>query len=257
MAAYYCFEQDKVEKVLKKCKKNDLAVIDCDGIPDRVIKAAVNRGVKIYGYLNAGALEKERSYYNKFKHLILAEYDGWPGEYWVDVTDEAWQKHLIDEAKKMKKLGVIGLYFDNVDIYYMVKDGFDEEGSEMLEDKPGPWATFRALLNVITTLVMDVKITVMPNGGDDFVRAIYSLGYTNLIKTVNQEGVLYSDFKATSKEDRKHFTKYLDWCKKQGIYVRGIEYCNKKSQIAKAKAYYALHGWNYCYISKHRNLEGD
>lgn len=257
MAATYCFEESKVKKTLAKCKKNDLAVIDCEGIPDEVIIAAVKRGVKIYGYMNAGALEKERNYYSKFKHIRLAKYDGWPGEYWVNVTNLEWQKHLVSEAKRLKKLGVIGLYFDNVDIYYMVKEGFEEVDTPMMADIPNGWLTFKALLNVITTITMDVGLTVMPNGGDRFVRALFSLGYGSLIKTVNQEGVLYSDFRATSKEDRKYFTEYLDWAKSEGLYVRGIEYCKRSDQISEAKEYYKRHGWNYCYISKHHNLEGD
>jgi cellobiose phosphorylase len=53
-----------------------------------VIKAAVSRGVKVYGYLNAGALESERSYFSTYQHLILAEYDGWDGEYYLDAYND-------------------------------------------------------------------------------------------------------------------------------------------------------------------------
>jgi len=56
MALKYCFEQKYVARTLKSCKKNDLAVIDTDGIDPAIIKNAINRGVLIYGYLNAGAL---------------------------------------------------------------------------------------------------------------------------------------------------------------------------------------------------------
>lgn len=56
MAFRYCFEQDKVKRTLAKSKKNNLAVIDTEGN-----ESAVNRGVYVYGYLNAGALESECS----------------------------------------------------------------------------------------------------------------------------------------------------------------------------------------------------
>ena len=79
-----------------------MAVIDPDGIDPIHIRRAVGRGVHVYGYLNAGALEKERSYYNEFDDLRLDKYDGWPGEYWVDVTADKWKKHLIDTARKRK-----------------------------------------------------------------------------------------------------------------------------------------------------------
>ena len=77
MALRYCFEQDKVLATLNRSKPKDLAVIDTDGIDPAKIKEAVDRGVFVYGYLNIGALEKERSYYTAFKSLRLAKYDGW------------------------------------------------------------------------------------------------------------------------------------------------------------------------------------
>ena len=55
---------------------------------------------------------------------------------------------------------------------------------------------------------------------------------------------------------REYFTEYLDWCKKKGVYIRGIEYTNKTTDAFKAKAYYKKHGWDI-YISKHSYLKGD
>ena len=98
----YCFEQEYVEKILNGMKRQGLAVIDSGSIPARTIRAAVDRGVFVYDYLNAGALERERSFYAKFKDLRLAEYEGWPGEYWIDPTSARWKQHLVEEAKKKK-----------------------------------------------------------------------------------------------------------------------------------------------------------
>lgn len=250
----YCFEQEKVAGVLAKLKAKDLAVIDSDGVSVSVIQAAVKKGVFVYDYLNVGALESGRSYYSKFKGIRLAKYEGWSGEYWVDVTDKAWQQHLIEEAKKKKKLGAIGLYFDNCDIYWKVINGF---GGAAMRKAPSKDAVYKALLNVITTIVKDVGLIVMPNGGEDFVKRLFREGQGGLIKTVNQEGVLYEDFKAQPSSERKYRTSYLDWAKKQGLYIRGIEYVKSTSGILKAKAYYKLHGWQGLYISKHTDLMGD
>ena len=71
----YCFEQEMVPKVLADTAQNGLAVIDTEGNEDAV-RNAVEGGQLVYGYLNAGALESERSYYGTFKHLRLARYDG-------------------------------------------------------------------------------------------------------------------------------------------------------------------------------------
>ena len=40
--------------------------------------------------------------------------------YRIDVTDKAWQDHILELAKKIKKLGVIGVYLDNTDLYYEI-----------------------------------------------------------------------------------------------------------------------------------------
>ena len=257
MALRYCFEEKYVKRTLDKSKKNDLAVIDTDGIDPKITIAAANRGVHLYGYLNACALEKERSCWKDFEDLRLARYDGWPGEYWVDVTADKWKQHLIDEARKFKASGCKGLYFDNTDLYYMILHGFREEHTAMLKSAPRAWSVYEALKSVVKELVIGEGMIVMPNGGDQFVRKLVENGHRYLIKTVNQESVLYSDNKKVSKEDTKYFTDYLDWCKDQGFYIRGIEYCKDPTKIAKAKAYYLLHGWQGLYISKHHDLRGD
>ena len=250
MALRYCFEQNYIARTLAKSKPHDLAMIDTEGCEESV-RNAVKRGVFVYGYLNAGALEKERPYYPLFKHLRLAPYDGWDGEYWIDMTDRGWQQHLISEAKRMKKLGVIGLYLDNTDIYYMVTEGFRSP----MRKAPSPQAVYTALSNIVLKL-SDLGMIVMPNGGDVFVRK-FVRAHPNTIKTVNQEGVLYQDKKRQSKEDTEYFTEYLDWKKKKGIYIRGIEYPKNKVQALNAKAYYKKHGWQGIYISYHKDLRGD
>lgn len=180
----YCFEQKYVPSVLRNIKPHGLAVVDTEG-HEKAVREAVSRGVYVYGYLNAGALEKERSYYPLFKHLRLAPYDGWDGEYWVDVTDKAWQQHLIAEAKRMKSLGVIGLYLDNTDIYYMVKEGFRNS----MKVVPSPQSVYNALSSVIRK-INALGMIVMPNGGDAgktsiTMRNIYEDGLVDGYNRVN------------------------------------------------------------------------
>ena len=61
MALRYCFENPI--KTLQKSKTHDLAVVDTEGY-ESYVRQAVSRGVYVYGYLNVGALEKERPYYD-------------------------------------------------------------------------------------------------------------------------------------------------------------------------------------------------
>ena len=256
MSMRICFEQDYVLKTLDKCKKSDLAIIDPDGIDPKYIREAASRGVHVYGYLNACALEKERSYYDDFKHLRIAKYGGWPGEYWVDITGKGWKKHLLSKSKKMKEIGIKGLYFDNTDLYYMCLSGFREQKSKLMKAAPRAWSVYETLMQTMKELTA-MGLVVMPNGGDLFVRKLINNGHKDLVKTVIQESVLYSDNKRVSSDDTRYFSDYLDWCKKHGIYVRGIEYCKSAKDILYAKAYYLKHGWPGLYISKHHNLEGD
>ena len=251
---YYCFEEDYVKSALAKSKKSDLAVIDTDGIPASTIKAAAGRGVYVYGYINVGALEDGRSYYQKFKYLRLAKYDGWDGEYWIDPTAQDWKDHIAELGKKIKATGAIGVYFDNSDIYYMVRH-LKKQYSRSI---PTRTSVYKALRDMVREL-NDIGLIVMPNGGDDFVRTFFAAEWdaVKYIPTINQEGLLYEDFKAQSSSERKYRTAYVDWAKKQGCYIRGIEYCKKPAEIAKCKAYYKLHGWQGLYISKHKDLRGD
>lgn len=119
MALRYCFENPI--KTLQRSKIHDLAVVDTEGY-ESYIRQAVSRGVYVYGYLNVGAVESGRSYYENFHHIRLAKYSGWDGEYWINPTAKEWQEHIISEAKKIKATGAIGLYLDNTDIYYMLKE---------------------------------------------------------------------------------------------------------------------------------------
>ena len=251
MALLYCFEESKVLRTLSKSRKNDLAVIDTDGISTAAIKAACARGVWVYGYINAGALERERSYYRKYKHLRIAKYEGWDGEYWIDPTADEWKEHIGDLAKTIKAAGAIGVYLDNTDIYYMAR-GFHNP----MKKPPSQEAVYHALEDIVDIIRTDIGLIVMPNGGDTFVRRFVT-EHPGIIQTINQEGLFYEDFRKQSKEETEYRKAYMKWAAKHiKGKVRGIEYCKKPAEIAYVKAYYAAHGWDV-YISKHKNLEGD
>ena len=252
MSLRYCFEESKVIRTLNASRKNDLAVIDTDGISMAAIKAARARGVWVYGYINAGALERERSYYGRFKHLRIAKYEGWDGEYWIDPTAEEWKEHIVNLAKMIKDTGAIGVYLDNTDIYYMCGHGFKNP----MRKAPSKEAVYHALEDIVDIIQTDIGLIVMPNGGDNFVRRFIT-EHPGIIQTINQEGLFYEDFKKQSKEETEYRKAYMKWAAKHiKGKVRGIEYCKKPSEIAYVKAYYAAHGWDV-YISKHKNLEGD
>jgi endo-alpha-1,4-polygalactosaminidase (GH114 family) len=251
----YCFESAYVPRTLAKCKKNDLAVVDTEGY-EKAVREAVRRGVYVYGYLNVGALEKERPYYDKLKHLRLARYDGWSGEYWIDPTAREWQDHIVDLAKMVKATGAIGLYLDNTDIYYMCQQGFREEKTKMLRSAPSAQAVYNALSSIILK-INALGLIVMPNGGDTFVRKFIT-AHPKVIPTINQEGVFYSELNKKNKpSDTQYYKDYCKWAQKKiSGKVRIICYVTIKSEQAKIKAYCLAHGWDV-YFNKHKELRGD
>lgn len=250
----YCFESAYVPRTLAKCRKNDLAVVDTEG-QESAVRTAVKRGVWVYGYLNVGAVENGRSYYSKFKDIRLARYEGWDGEYWVDVTDKAWQEHCISLARKIKATGAIGLYLDNTDIYYeilerQIKRQYDR-------NLPSAKAVYNALANIILNIRYKVGLIVMPNGGDVFLRE-FMVNHPNAIATINQEGVFYETLNKKNKStDTKYYKDWCKWAQKRiSGKVRIICYVTIKSEQAKIKAYCLAHGWDV-YFSKHKELRGD
>lgn len=251
----YCFESAYVARTLARCKKNDLAVVDTEG-HEKAVREAVSRGVWVYGYLNVGALEKQRPYFERFHHIRLAKYSGWDGEYWINPTAKEWQEHIVSEAKKIKATGAIGLYLDNTDIYYMCLQGFREEKTRMLRPTPSAQAVYTALSSIILK-ISALGLIVMPNGGDTFLRK-FMVAHPRIIPTINQEGVFYQELnEKNSATDTKY---YKDWCKWAQKRISGkiriICYVTIKSEQAKIKAYCLAHGWDV-YFSKHKELRGD
>ena len=166
MSLRYCFETSHVLKTLDMSKKSDLAVIDSEGIAKWHIQLAVARGVFIYDYINVGALEKGRSGYKSVENLRIAKYDGWPGEYWVDVTSPAWKDFILTQAREKKDKGAIGIYLDNTDIYYMCAK--PSRLKNPMRKVPDATAVYKALSDIVLCLY-HMGLIVMPNGGDAFV----------------------------------------------------------------------------------------
>ena len=200
MALTYCFESAYVARTLAKCRKNDLAVVDTEG-HEETVREAVKRGVRVYGYLNVGALEKQRPYYEKLKHLRLAPYDGWDGEYWIDPTARKWKEHILALAKKLKELGVIGVYLDNTDIYYEILE--KQIRKQYSRNLPSAQAVYTALSRIILE-IHKLGLIVMPNGGDVFLRK-FMTAHPGVIATINQEGVFYETL---NKKNKSTDTKY-------------------------------------------------
>lgn len=127
----------------------------------------------------------------------------------------------------------------------------------MLKPIPDPEKVFFALKYVVEKITTEVGLIIMPNGADVFVRQMFHRGWGYYIKTVIQEGVLYSNFKKQNKYETAYLVEYLNWCLDNGLYVRGIEYVKSAAGIKEVKKFYSDHGYKGLYISKHKTLKGD
>ena len=84
--------------------------------------ALKENGHRVFSYINVGALENYRSYYDDYEEYTLDVYENWEDERWVDVSARQWQDFLIEDlAADMKEKGFDGLFVDNLDVYSMLR----------------------------------------------------------------------------------------------------------------------------------------
>ena len=86
-----------------------IVVIEPSEFSTNQISELRKSGKKVYGYINIGAIEKYRPYFDRFKDKTLGIYKEWPNERWVDVSDAEWQRFVVDElGKKYSEMGFDG-----------------------------------------------------------------------------------------------------------------------------------------------------
>ncbi|MCR4600353.1 MAG: endo alpha-1,4 polygalactosaminidase [Clostridia bacterium] len=194
----------------------ELVVIDAQQFSAEQIGEIKKNGVReIWSYIDVGSLETYRDYYSRFERDKLDSYEGWPDEFWADVSDVEWQKFVVDElASEIAEKGADGFFVDNADVYYHYPDDEIYGGLEKI---------FRGL--------KDYGLTVTVNGGDSFVSRLIDEGNTGIIDGVCQECVVtriedYEEdrFGLQNKEDREYFEEYLSECRSNGLDVMRIEY---------------------------------
>lgn len=221
-------------------------VIDAQYFTKDEIAAVQQKGTAVYTYLNIGSIETFREGYEALSDCILAPYDNWPGEYWVDVSREEWQSFVAAEAKSLAEKGVDGFFLDNADIAYLYPADAIYNG-----------------LNAILANLAQYELPVIINGGDAYVtRAVLEASEPNaVIIGVNQECVFTNiNFTAGTlvrqdEENSIYYQSYLAKCKSAGLAVYLTEYAKANSPlIEKIDAYCRQNGFFY-YVSPSINLD--
>ena len=213
----------------KKMMSYKTVVIDAAYFSKAEIKRFHDNGQTVYSYLNVGSLENFRSYYKQFEDILLDEYDGWPEERWVDVSQEEWQDYVVNTmAKTLSDKGADGFFLDNFDVYYH----YPKKN------------IYQGLLNILQDLQDTYQKPSIINGGDEFLtKAIKNNDAENLVAGMNQEDVFTSvdldtkTYTAQTASDSKYYQAYLKLCKKAGIQGYLLEYKANKTQLKKIKAF--------------------
>lgn len=172
-------------------------------------------GKTVYGYLNIGALEEYRPYYDRFRDMTLGVYEDWPDERWMDVSRPEWQRFAAGElGGQYAAMGFDGLFLDNADVYYHYP----------ADD------TFQGLCSILKELKA-YELPLIINGGDAFVtRCMDEENALSLFDGINQEsvftGIDFADGSCIRQQEAEtlYFKDYLARAKDCGLSVYLLEY---------------------------------
>ena len=236
---------------INKIKGYNVVVVEPASIDIGGVESLHKTNEKIYAYLNIGSLENYRPYFNEFKEKTLGIYENWEDEYWMDVSDVAWQKLIVDKlGRDIVDKGFDGFFIDNCDVYYYYPN------EEIFNGLSSILQGLRSL-----NMTKKYKIDIIINGGDTFVsRCIENKIATELFDGVNQECV-FTDidfenktYKEKDESDREYFKEYLSNVKKYIPEVYLIEYGANSNLIKEIENYCNENGF-YWYNAKDLELK--
>ncbi|MGI6258949.1 MAG: endo alpha-1,4 polygalactosaminidase [Anaerolineaceae bacterium] len=200
------------------------------------IQALQEAGTSVYGYINIGAVEKYRPYFNQYREIMLSVYENWEDERWVDVSSPLWQDFIVNNlGRQYAKLGLDGFFLDNADVYYHYPN--DE--------------IYQGLIKILQGL-KTYNIPLILNGGDIFVSRCLEEGIAmSLIDGINQETVFTSidydhgRYGKRSEEETAYFQDYLSKVRSAGLSVFLLEYRADKSIYKTIDAYCKENGFRW------------
>lgn len=204
-------------------------------------------GKTIYAYLNIGAIENYRPYYEDYKEFTLDVYEDWPDEQWMDVSQEGWQQFIIEDlGKKYSDMGYDGFFLDNADVYYH----YPEEN------------VYQGLQSILKGL-KQYQVNLIINGGDTFVSRTIDDGIAkDLFDGVNQETVFTSinfddrTYRKQSVKETAYFKAYLEKVRETDLRVYLLEY-GADSRLAKEIENYCRENGFEWYNAPGLELTGD
>lgn len=240
-----------VESDLSQLADYEMVVIDAQYFTKEEIEDFKSKGHFVISYINIGAIENFRPYYEEYEDLALSDYEHWEDEKWVDVTSDRWQEFILDElAPSLLEKGVDGFFVDNCDVY----------------DEYPDIATRSGLETIMKGLVATEKEVIM-NGGQSFLDAYLASGGSafDILNAINQEEVFtWIDWdtmtlRGRPLDERDENTKTLEQDAELGIYVFLLEYTQNAGLEKEIQRFcYSQGNTNFLYyISDSIELDGD
>ena len=232
---------------LSKYSSYETIVIDAQNFDAEEIRTIKDEGHTLYSYINVGALEDFRDYYDEYKDLSLGAYEHWEEEVWIDVSDGRWIDFLLRElVPELLDKGIDGFFVDNCDVYYQYPT------PEILDG-----------LSLILMGIHEIGMPVILNGGDAFLDAYCENGgsWNDLITGINQETVFSSivwdegEFGRATEEDQEYFCDYIERYGQKGAKIYLLEYTTDPELIGEIQAYCEAKGFLY-YVSDSVELDG-
>ncbi len=240
------------DTTIEKLKGYATVVIEPDAFTKTRITELKEAGTVVYAYINIGSADKTADYYEQYKELALGEYEGWPDEVWINVSDLSWQEYQIARISEITSKGVNGFFVDNCDVYYYVTNGAGVGKADSGEIR-------QALLTMIQEMKKRYK-TVIVNGADTFVSYCIrnNTDVTELMDGVCQESV-YTAVNAETGEFEPavgytYYEAYLAKCKAANLAVYLIEYTDDETMIEKIKTFCETNEYKY-YITDSLELD--
>ena len=220
--------------------------VELDEFTHTNIERLSNKGTNFLAYLNVGSLENYSDYFDDYESYTFKDYDNWPNERWMDVTNTSWQDKMVELARGFKNEGAFGVYMDNLDVYSVAK-----------EEEMNYTAFATAIKNIISR-VNSLGLKVMINGGAEFLDDMndQSDNIFDSIWAYHQEEVftLIDDYEnnifvAQQEEDKIYHQEIATIMKAKQKEVFFLEYTLDDSLKETIKTYCEEKGYHYYFAN--------
>lgn len=239
---------------IHKIEKYHNVCIDIDEFESSDISYLNNKNINVYAYLSIGSLETYRDYYEEFKDYCFYDYENWPDEKWIDISQESWKEHLYREARRFKNLGAIGLFMDNFDVYYIASEEYEGDKVNAEEIYTSCIEILNRLFTLDLSLIINSGSTLLERINEENPSLLDKIDcYTQECVFSNIKDYDHDIFTVQDKDTRDYYQSVISFMKEHSDILL-LEYTKDYKVIDKIVKY--CHSFNYhYYISKTVDLK--